>query len=1064
MKKNNISRISSEYARWLRLCCTLLLLIAGSMHVHAFQTVNILVKGKVTDDQNQPLLGATLRVKGGTTGGSTDASGRFSFSVPENSVIEITFMGYDTRQFIAKKDVDVNIRMEPSDQSLEGVVVVGYGTQKKASLTGAVDQVSAKMLENRPITRLSQGLQGVVAGLNITTNTGGGAPAATQGINVRGFTGMGSTGSPLVVIDGVQGGDINSINPADVESISVIKDAASAAIYGSSAPYGVILITTKKGKAGSAPAVTYNNVLSWAQPINLPKMLNSVEFAEMYNQAYANAGRGAAFTDETIQRMKDYQSGKINTETVTAANGSDTWGSWFEGNANHDWFKVYFKDFSPSQQHNLGISGGGNKSNYYVGMGYNDRQGMYNFGDDSYKRYNIRANVDAAVTNWMSVGFRTSLARALGNTPNTYSGKTGGNYMHQIARKFPNVALFNPDGGYSDPSDVLLHQGGRSKSTRNDAVVTGEISIKPLKGWNITGNFTFDGIYSDASNHTKILYTTAPSGALLPVSGTSPNSFSRSSTKTEHTILNLYSSYEKAFGAHNFKILGGLMRELTDYTTFSAGNNSLYSDNIPSLNTTFGTAPSIGDQMRQLAIQGYFGRFNYNYKDKYLLEVSGRYDGTSRFLSDYRMKFYPGASAGWNLDRESFWAPLASTVNRFKIRANYGSLGDQGFLGDPSVGTYYPFYPSLGTAAPTSNSWLFGGTQQASVSMPGLVNTALTWVTTTSYGVGVDAGLLKDKLSLSFDYYVRRADDFSGPAMVLPGVLGAGVPAANNAGMETRGFELTAMWRDQIGDVSYSVRGVLSDYKGKVTKYNNATRSLDNWYVGEVMGNIWGYSSDGLLSDANAKDAIPAVFWTGRWQAGDVRYADLDKSGRIDYGKWTADSSGDYRVIGNSTPRYAYSFTFDVGWKGFDLSMFMQGIGKRDYGFGSGSNYFWGIMSSEWQSSPFSVHRDTWSPEKTSGYFPRIYMNSEVDKNHQVQTRYLQNASYLRIKNLQLGYTLPERIAGKAFMKKLRVYGAVENLATFTKLIKTMDPELSLGDAKIYPLQRTYTCGVNVTF
>lgn len=1028
------------------------------------------VTGKVLDEKGEPLIGATVMIKDTKLGTVADASGVFQLKkVPKDAVLQVRFTGYLSQDVsLAGRDA-LQIQMKIDDSKLDEVIVVGYGTQKKVNQTGAIAQVDGKELENRPITRVSQALQGMVGNLNITTTAAGGAPNATQAINIRGYTGFNNPSGPLIVIDGVQGGDINTLNPDDIENISVIKDAASAAIYGSSAPFGVILITTKQGSKGKKPAITYKNNLQWATPVNLPKMMNSLDFANIYNEAAINGGRGALISDETIQRIKDYQSGKLKDETIQnkdgAGNPIDSWQEWGGANANNDWFKIYFKDVAFSQQHNLGISGGSNNSNYYVGLGYNDRKGMYNFGNDAYKRYNIRANLNTDISSWLSFGLRSTVSRELWNTPNTYSSNTGGNYLHLIARKWPTLQLKNPDGNYSDGSQVLLHLlGGRNKQVTDNAIITGEFNFKLAKGWTATANYTFNGTFWKQDFHTKTVYATRPSGTQYPMGGTTPNGYYRGSDRTQYQVVNAYTKYEKQLGDHYFSVLGGYTRELREYETYFASNNQLYSDDIPSLNTSFGPTPSVGDGIRRLAVEGYFGRINYNFQNKYLLELNGRYDATSRFLKDYRWKFYPGISAGWNLDKEAFFEPLRKAVNALKLRGSYGSQGDQSFL-DASAPNWYPFYPSLGTTRPTSTGWLFGGAQQAAVTPPGLVNPLLTWVTTTQLNIGADAAFLDNRLKASFDWYIRKADDYAYTGTALPAVLGTGVPIENNAGVETRGFEVMLSWSDKIGEVNYNLRGVLSDYRGKVTAFaNNPQGDNGNFYVGRSLGEIWGYQTVGLFQSTEEVSKSPSQSkLNGKtWTPGDVRYADLDGNGTIDWGNNTLSNPGDRRVIGNNTPRYAFSFTGDASWNNFDIYIFLQGIAKRDAWVGS--NYFWGVNGDEWQSSLFTEHYDRWTPTNPNGYFPKYYLTSEMGKNMNTQTKYLQNAAYLRIKNVQLGYSLPKSLLDPIKFNKVRFYVSVENLATFTNLIKTMDPELSIGDAKIYPLQRTYSAGVNVSF
>ncbi|SMG21122.1 SusC/RagA family TonB-linked outer membrane protein [Sphingobacterium psychroaquaticum] len=1024
-----------------------------------------LIQGIVTDEAGLPIVGATVSIQGKTIGESTDASGRFTIKASKGDMLVVTSVGY-VRQHIQVVGGAVKVILKSNAENLDEVVVVGYGKQNKSLVTGAVSQIGGEALQNRSISRVSQALQGQLPGLNIQTGTGGGAPGATQSINVRGFTGLGTTASPLIVIDGIQGGDINTINADDIESISVLKDAASSAIYGSSAPYGVILITTKQGKKGAKPVISYNNNLSWAEPINLPKMMNSLDFATLYNEAAKNGGRSPIFSEDALGRIKSYLDGSLKTETIASTlPGANEYLAWGESNANNDWFKVYFKDLSFSQQHNVNVSGGSDHTKYFIGLGYNDRNGMYKFGSDDYKRFNVRTNITTIISKMLDFSLRGSFSKELEDGPNTYSGKTGGNYMHQIARKWPTVALFNPDGNYSDPSDVLLHKdGGRRRTTVDKALLTGEFVFRLAPGWTATTNYTFDGTFQDLNSHTKTLFTVRPDGSQAQIGGTFPNGFSRSNYRVEHHIINAFTKYDKQVDDHFFSVMGGYVRDLNSYQYYAASNNQLYSDNVPALSLTYGVAATVSDQVRRLASDGFFGRFNYNYKEKYVFEFNGRYDGTSRFLSDVRWKFYPGVSVGWNVDKEAFFEAVKPVVSTFKLRASYGSLGDQGFLDTPDSPQWYPFYPSLQTTRPTSSNWLFGGNQQATVAPPGLIYPDLTWVTTTSLNMGAEVNFFQNKLTTTFDWYIRKADDFAGPAEALPGLLGATPPRKNNAGMETRGMELSIGWRDKVGEVSYGVRANLSDYKGKVTRYPNPAGLTNTWYEGQVMNDIWGYETYGLFQSAEEVAAAPKqVKISGEtWTPGDVRYVDLNGNGEIDFGTGTLSNPGDRRVIGNSTPRYAYGFTGDAAYKGFDLSFFIQGIAKRDAWIGS--NYFWGIVGDEWQSSPFDVHQDRWSAENPDGYFPKFYLTGQNGKNTVAQTRYLQNASYLRLKNLQVGYSLPKQMLERIGFGKVRFYVSIDNVFTITDLIKTMDPELSISDSKIYPLQRTYAAGVNFSF
>ncbi|MEN6456820.1 MAG: SusC/RagA family TonB-linked outer membrane protein [Prolixibacteraceae bacterium] len=1023
------------------------------------------VKGTVTDSSGAPLPGVTIVIKGTTQGTISDSKGNYSLAdVPVNAILVFSFVGMKTQEIPITGRQDFYVEMEEETIGLEEVVAVGYGTQKKANLTGAVAQIKGEILENRSVANISQALQGQVANLNISTSASGGATGGTPTINIRGYTGLGYTAAPLIVIDGIQGGDINNINPNDVESISVLKDAASAAIYGSRAPYGVILITTKRGKSGQKPSITYNNNFGFGQIINVPKMMNSLDFVTFFNEASANSGNPPTYSDENVQRIKDYLAGKITDQTIP--NPASTTGGYLTGNANNDWFDIMFKDASFSQQHNIGISGATDKSSYYIGLGYLYQDGLFQWGNDHYQRYNARINLSSNLTNWLTVGFRSAFFRGYNDVPDEYEGWLG-NPMHAFARTDPNDPVVYPNG---DEFSIIkgFKYGGRDKQTSDNLALTGEFIFHPLSGWDITVNYSYDGIYDNSLFEEKELSVTTYNG---PSVVGKPNYVSRYMGRSQHYTLNMFSTYEKQLGKHYFKVTGGFTQELYDNVSMSGKNNYLYSQDLPSLSLTYGSTPSLSDGASQLAIRGGFGRINYNYKEKYLFEFNGRYDGTSKFLSDVRYKFYPGMSAAWMPSKEVFWRSVEPFVNSLKIRATYGSLGDQDFAGN------YPFYPSLSIASPTSSNWLFNGGRESSVSQPALISSSLSWITTTTLDFGADLTSLSNRLNVSFDWYRRYMDDYVGPAESLPAFLGTSAPQTNSAAMETKGFELTVGWRDRIKDFKYAINAVLSDYRSYVTKYPNPNKLNSTWYEGMEIGEIWGYETVGLFqSDEEIASAPSQSILYKRWLPGDVRYKDLNKDEKIDWGNNTVDNPGDKKVIGNTTPRYSFGLNMSAEYKGFDLTLFLQGVGKRDVAaeINAFSNFFWGITGNISHSSGFVQQLDRWSESNPDGYYPKYYATTEMYKNMQKQTRYLQSAAYLRVKNIQLGYSLPPYLLNKIGSKKIRLFVNVENLATLTKLIKTMDPEFSNFkgfsaantnfDGKIYPLQRTWACGLNVTF
>lgn len=1056
------------------------------------------VKGVVQDDSGEPIAGATVVEDKSMRGTITGADGGFSLKVSPGATLQISCIGYTTQEVRVRNQTNLRITLLEDAQMLEEVVVVGYGTQKKENLTGAVATLDGKTIENRSVTSISQALQGTIGNLNISPNAGnsssdwdssGGSPGAAQKINIRGYTGFDTNGnalseSPLIVIDGVQGGDINTINMADVENITVLKDAASSAIYGSSAPFGVILITTKRGGLGQKATISYNNNFMFSQPISLPRMMNSLDYAMAFNQFSVNGNTSMLYNASTLKRIVEYIDGTRETETIKDDN-SDAWLAGFSGNANNDWFGIHFKDVSFSQSHNLSVSGGTPKTTYYIGLGYTDQEGMYTYGNDYFRRYNARTTLQTSLADWLSVSFRGAFSRGEKDAPNSATFANA-NIIHILAMRRPTQPLYNPDGHFSNGSYVpAFRDGGRINKVSDEGNLVGEIIIRPLKGWDITANYSFTGTYDHRQTHLATVHHYLPSGEIRALNGTSPNSLSRRMDRNERHLINAYTSYEKQLGGHYFKVMAGYMQELYDKLYMVGSNNELYSDNILSLSTTYGTKISATDLREQIATRGVFGRINYNFKERYLVEFNGRYDGTSRFMKDVRFKFYPGVSAAWVASKESFWEPIQHVVNLFKVRASYGSQGSQGSAG------YYPFYPALRTFSPTSSSnhWIFNDGQEPMIQYPlNLVNPNLTWVTTNTVDVGADLGLFSNKLEVSFDWYKRTANNYQGPAEALPAFLGTDAPLTNNAAMETTGFELSVGWRHRISKVNYSIRVVLSDYTSTITKYPNpagltikGTGSIYNpvWYEGRKFGEIWGYETVGLFQSQAEIDsaADQSEIHSGTWTVGDVHYADLDGDGKITWGD-TLKDPGDRKIIGNSTPRYSFGITLAADWKGLDFNVFIQGVGKRDSpanhntGEYRYANFVWGVprQGGYAQTTMWEVHHDRWSeyntPEENArAYFPKMYFSDhENQKNTHEQTRYLQNAAYVRIKNIQIGYSFPDRWIRKIALRKLRVFVNAENMGTWTKMIKTLDPEFSTSDGKLYPLQRVWAVGLNATF
>lgn len=1034
------------------------------------QARGIKLLGLVVDADGHPLAGATIIESPSGKGTVSDMKGNFAIDVSRNSVLTVSYIGYVTQRVsIGASQLNgtqkITVTLQEDRNLMNEVVVVGYGTQKKVNLTGAVAQVNGESLANRSVSNITQALQGQVGNLNISSDVGG-APGAKQSINLRGYTGFGTAAAPLVVIDGIQGGDLNMINMSDVESISVLKDAASAAIYGSNAPFGVILVTTKKGQKGQKPTITFEHNVGFAEPINLPQMMNSIEVADFFNQASTNSQRAPRVNEEQMGRIRDYMDGLISTETIAnPVQGKD---GWMPGNANNDWFDLWFKKMSFTQKHNVGVSGSSATSRYYIGLGYFSQDGIFKAGEDSYSRLNARANLSTDITKWLTVAVRSSFARGDTRTiDEDPESQWQGPRMHAIARMPAFDPYIYPNGTKNDRY-LGYDQAGKVRNVNDNMLLTGEITFLPLPGWDIVANYSVETDNNSGSYHQKTVYQTTSKGNVVPIYG-NPNSFSRSFSKNQHTTINVFSNFEKQIKKHYFKVLVGFAQELYDNVGMNGANSYLYTDNLPSISLTYGPSPSVSDSASQLAIRGGFGRVNYNYDERYLVEFNGRYDATSRFMKDVRYKFYPGVSGAWVPSKENFWKPIAPYVNLFKIRASYGQLGDQ------NVGGYYPFYPSMVATQAKNTNYIFSDGLSATVRQPSMIDPSLSWVTSSTLDFGFDATFLSNRLDLSFDWYRRRVDDVVGPAQMKPAILGTDPPQTNSASMKTEGFELSIGWKDRIGAVNYSVNAVLSDYESTILKYPTSERLTYVWYPGMSIGEIWGYRTVGLFqSQDEINSSADQTLLYNKWRPGDCRYADLDGDEKITWGDNTVDNPGDKRIIGNTTPRYSYGISINVEYKGIDLSIFMQGVGKRNSVIDPDNNtatYFWGITGDESQSNGFKDQLDRWSTTNPSGYYPNFYWGSEMVKNKHYQTRYMQDASYLRMKNLQVGYSFPKKLLSRVKIQNLRVFASVENLFTITKMIKTMDPEFSNTqgyfrgtDGKVYPLQRIWSMGLNLTF
>lgn len=1025
---------------------------------------NGICNGVVTDTTGETVIGASVVVKGTTNGTITGLDGDFSLSgVTKGSILVVSFVGYQNTE-VKWNGQPLTIVLKEDTKVLDEVVVVGYGTQKKANLSGAVAAVDGKVLQDRPITNIGQGLQGVVPNLNITMNNGG-APGATSSFNIRGNTSL-NGGSPLVLVDNVQM-DANLVNPDDIESISVLKDAASASIYGARAAYGVILITTKKGKKSDKPTVSLSATGYWQSPALTFHNVNSMQYLTMMDEAYQNdGGSGHYFKSQVYQYAEDYFNGKYDSP-VFFDTAYDTYKYGYCGNT--DWWDELYKT-SFSQIYTANISGGNDRTTYYASVSMNDQGGILKAGDDKYNKYNANVNISSNITKWLNVSAKiahtytdelhpTGGTTAMNSTAysglSSYSGMMKGDLSPLMPVKHPD-GHYAGQGGYTNPV-AIMEQGGNAQYKQNDLWMTGAVKITPIKGLVINADYTWNFYGKSSNQHVQNFYDyTAVPGTENYYPWTNPSSVTVTNNDDYYNAFNAFAEYTFSLKEkHNFKVMVGYNQENKHKKYHYAGRKNLIDSSNPSLNLAYGDMAMNGSETHW-SVNGFFARINYDYKGKYLLELNGRYDGSSKFPHGDRYAFFPSASVAWRVSEEKFWEPIRGWFDNFKLRASYGSLGNQAL--DESRYGNFPYLATYGIN--TKYGALLNGTRPVAVSVPGLVSASFTWETVNQIDFGFDASFFGGRLNTSFDWYRRNTKDMLTAGQALPAVLGTSVPQENAADMKTVGWEVSLEWNDRLSNgFGYHIKGVLSDYQASITKFSNPTKLLGTHYVGEKLNEIWGYVSNGLFqSDEDAKAADQSYLSGGSWGAGDVKYEDLNNDGKIDIGKNTLDDSGDRKIIGNSTPRYSYGITAGFDYKGFDFEMFWQGIGKRDYWLGG--SQFWGFTD-EW-CTPLTSSLDYWTEDNRDAYFPRLHHYGVNGGNHQVSTRYLQNAAYLRLKNVVLGYTIPRSITEKVKISRLRVFVQGENLLTFTPLIDSYDPE-TLNNMT-YPINKKISVGLNLTF
>ncbi len=1042
------------------------------------------VSGRITDSKDgSPVPGASVIPKGTKTGTSTSADGSYKITVGTNvNTLIITSIGFDRMEVDITGKTSVEVSLVAIGLGLDEVVMVGYGTQKKANLTGAVDQVTSDVLENRSLTNLNQGLQGVLPNLNIKLMDG--KPNQAPRFNIRGTTSIGQGGNALVLIDGVEG-DPSMINPNDIASISILKDAASASIYGARGVFGVVLITTKSPAKGKT-SISYTTNYSIKKPTTLADLENDgLIFAKKFAEAtIAWEGQFPQAVNKTLKFSQAYLTELERRKGLGLPNVEvDPVTGEYVYYASTDWFKELYKDNLGSKEHNITMSGSSDKTAFMLTGRYFEQEGLFRYNSDDYRVLNFRAKGSVQVYPWLRFENNTDYSNMIYHNPLNV-GEAGGIWKNISDEGHPLAPMFNPDGTLTASAaytvgDFWYGKNGinqergifRTKVGMTAQFLNDKLRLKSDLAYQITDN-------DEKRRRVPVPYSSKP--GVIAFLGATTNDLRESRQSTQYLATNIYAEYENTLkDVHYFKALIGYNYEQSTFKGLVVQRNGLIFENANDISLALGESISTAGGWEQWAILGGFGRLNYSFKDRYLVEVNGRYDGSSKFPADQRYGFFPSVSAGWRISKEAFWNVPARIISDLKIRASYGSLGNG------NIGSYV--YQERFSIA--QSGIILGGVRPQFTSRPSILPDGLTWETATTKNLGLDFALLNNRLRFVGDAYVRETTDMFTVGVTLPAVFGATSPLGNYADLRTKGWEMTLLYNDKFSLASkpfnFDVRLSVADNTSVITKYNNPDKRLTDYYVGMKVGEIWGYTTEGfflsaadVLSHANQKLFLSTS--SGQTFPGDIKLKDLNGDKIINPGTNTVGDPGDRSIIGNSSPRYTYGINLGADWNRFFFSAFFQGVAKQDW-WPSAESVFWGQYNRPYGKLP-KWHLDNyWTPERTDAYMPR-YVGRLANRVGGIlraaQTRYLQNIAYLRLKNVQAGYNLPQEYISRIKATNVRIYISAENILTWSplyKITKDLDVEntgvsdqiltpTSVGDGHNYPLLKGITFGLSITF
>lgn len=1077
--------------------------------------------------------------KGTNRGIVTDLDGKFTLKVTPGATITVSYLGYKTQTL--KAAPTMNVSLEEDNALLDEVVVVGFGTQKRANLTGAVATVDvSKAMDARPVGDVTKALQGAVPGLTITTGDGAINSAASIKIRGTGTLSNGQSSSPLIVVDGVPTDDITFVNPDDIAEISVLKDAASSAVYGTRAAFGVVLITTKSGQKGDRVSVKYSNNFGWSNATVLPDYGSVPEQIEALLQTNYRKGADPEMFGMYLDKMLPYakawyeQNGgkKKGYSEMLPYQSMDNVGDFYQDPVTKA--TMYYADWdvkdimyrtAPSQKHNVSLDGSSGNTTYRVSFGYDKREGLMSFVDNSVKRYNASANLSTQIFSWLKAGAQVNYSQKDYDGQNMW-GRGGYTYFWRWGSYFGPYGYrkYDGDGKYYDSQPIAdRKQSGEHEDIARNTRLQGWMEANPIKGLNIHADFTYDMTDINVRKSYLPIYgwnnwsnsSTAPS-YLVQQKDTYAQ---QENTRQNVWTVNAYATYDFDVAEDNhFKVMVGGQADRKYYNYFSARKNVLSDNDKPYLGLATGgadgTSMTITNTITKHATAGFFGRINYDYKGIYLLEVNGRYDGSSSFPANDQWAFFPSASVGYRFSEEAYFEKLKDIVSNGKLRFSYGQIGNE------AVGSYM-FLSTVDQRSQSYVNWIQNGQKITEYLMPSIVPSSLTWERVETTDIGLDLSFLKGDLNFGFDWYQRDTKDMLGPAQELPAVLGTTAPYSNNGTLRTRGWELSLGYNHRFGDVNFYAMFNLSDARTKIQKWNNPAGTIytynpanSNYTEGQYYGDIWGFETDRYFekSDFTGKNADGSWIYaqgvadqTGLqsgsfvYGPGDVKFKDLNGDGKIDGGKGTVDDHGDLKVIGNALPRFEYSLRLGAAWKGFDLDIFFQGVGQRKM-WSTGSLFLpqtqsnLGVYTHQLNHNSYIVDAagniTDWEINQDNDY-PNMFSGgsgtgkiSNIGRgcyNFYPQSKYLINMAYLRVKNLTLGYTIPQNLTRKCYIEKARIYFSGENLFFLYNGAKKyhMDPEINQSYSssaragvddgyaafgRTVPMQRSYSFGIQVTF